>query len=151
MWSTVDITGGLGWTILVLTPKGNTDIRGIGLLEMIWKAMESIINTHLWSSIQFHNVLQELHTGRGTGTETTELKLSQELAIINQDPLFLAFLKLNKAYGTVDRVRIIRKLEGYGMGPQMYENISTFWVHQEVITRQNRYYALKFNTTRGGM
>ena len=40
-----------------------------------------------------------------------ELKLSQELAIFDQDPLFLFFLNLRKAYNTVDRSRLIMTLE----------------------------------------
>ena len=32
MWQNGDIPRELGWTILVLTQKGNTDTRGIGLL-----------------------------------------------------------------------------------------------------------------------
>ena len=41
----------LGWTILVLIPKGNTDTWGIDLLETMCKFFESIINTLLRVSI----------------------------------------------------------------------------------------------------
>ena len=45
MWRTGDITQELGWKILVLIPKGNTDTRFIGLLETLWKAVEALIGT----------------------------------------------------------------------------------------------------------
>ena len=56
---------------------------------------------------------------RGAYKATMELKISQELAIINQDPLFLVFLDLRQVYNTVDRSRLIRNLEGYGTVPHV--------------------------------
>ena len=32
----------LGWKILVLLPKGNTDTQVIGLLETLWTVVEAI-------------------------------------------------------------------------------------------------------------
>ena len=55
--------------------KGNTDTQGIGLLEMIWKVVEAIINTRLQTSIQFHNILHGLHAGRVMGMATMEIKI----------------------------------------------------------------------------
>ena len=60
---------------------------------------------------------------------TMEIKLSQELACVYQDPLSLVFLGLRKAYDTVDHGRIIRALEEYSVGPQMYELRVAFWAH----------------------
>ena len=51
MWSTGYIPWELGCTILLLIPKGNTDNRGIGLLEKLWKVVKAIINTRPWASI----------------------------------------------------------------------------------------------------
>ena len=69
------------------------------------------------------------------GTEAIELKISQELSSVNQEPLFLVFLNLKKAYDTVDHGRLIRTLEGYEAGPQMCKLLATFWDHQEVVIR----------------
>ena len=81
--------------------------------------MEDIIDTRLRAIIQFHDVLHRFRAGRGTETETMEIKLAKELAIVDQDPLFLDLLSLRKAYDTVYRVHLIRTLEGYGAGPYM--------------------------------
>ena len=51
MWSTGDTRHELGWTVLVLIPKGNTDIRGIGLLETLWKVVEALLDTCLRASL----------------------------------------------------------------------------------------------------
>ena len=55
MERTGEIPQELGWTILVLIMKGNTDTRGIGLLEKLWKVMEALIYTCLRASLHMHN------------------------------------------------------------------------------------------------
>ena len=35
------------------------------------------------------------------------------------------------------------------MGPQMDELLATFWVHQEVVTRQNGYHGPNFKSAQG--
>ena len=67
---TGDIPRELGWTILVLNPKENTNILGIRLLETLWKDMEAIIDTCLPAIIQFYDVLHRFRAERGTGTAT---------------------------------------------------------------------------------
>ena len=40
--------------------------------------------------------------GKGAGTAILELKLAQELASVDQDPLLLVLLDLRKAYDNLD-------------------------------------------------
>ena len=47
MWRTGDIPKDLGWTILVLIPKGTTNKRGIGLVKTLRKVVETLINNCL--------------------------------------------------------------------------------------------------------
>ena len=84
----------LGWTILVLFPKGNTDTQGISLMETLWKVVEAIIDTRLREIISFHGFLHGLCVVRLTGATILDLKLAQDLASIYQGPLFLVFLDL---------------------------------------------------------
>ena len=65
----------LGWKILFLILKENTDTRGIGLLEALWKVVEAIIDTCLRASVHLHDVLSGLRAGRGTGMESWVIKL----------------------------------------------------------------------------
>ena len=99
---------------MILIPKGTTYTWVIGLLDTLWKVVEALIDTRLCASIQFHDVLHEFRSGRGSGTAIMELKLSQELASIDQESLFLVFFDLQKAYDSVERDRLIQTLEGYG-------------------------------------
>ena len=127
MWRTGETSQELGWKILVLIPKETTNTRGIGLLETLWKVVEALINTRLRVRLQMHDVLHGFRNGRGTGMDIMELKISQELASIYQDPLFLVFLDLQKVYNTVYRENLLITLKGYGVGPQMWGILETFW------------------------
>ena len=92
---------------MVLVPKKNKYTRGIGLLETFWKVVEALIENRLCAYLQFHDVLHRFRAIRSTGTAITELKLSQELARVEHNPLLMVFLDLRKAYGTVDKEHLI--------------------------------------------
>ena len=133
---------------MVLIPKGATDTRDIVLLETLWKVVEALIYTCLHASLQFHDALHGFRAGQGTGTAIMELKLVQELAIVDQDPFLLIFLDLRKAYGTVDRVLLILTFEGYGAGTRLCGLLDTFWSHQKVVPRQNGFHGPASPATR---
>ena len=110
MWHPGDIPMEMGWTILVLIPKGNTDTQGTGILGSRWKVVEVIIYTHLVASVRLHGVLHGFHTGRGTETATLEIKMEHELDSIDQDIIFLVFLDIQNVYNTVDWGRLLTTL-----------------------------------------
>ena len=56
------------WMILVLITKGDTNTKGIVLLETLWKVVEALIDTRLHASLQLHDALHGFRDGRGTGT-----------------------------------------------------------------------------------
>ena len=97
----------LGWMILVLTPKGNTNTQGVILMETVWKVVEEIIDTRLREIISFHNILHDISMWKGMRRAILNLELSQELASSDQDRLFLVFLDLRKSYDTVDQGRFL--------------------------------------------
>ena len=70
------------WQAVVLIPKGKKDYQGIGLVEVMWKVVATILNRHLTASITFHDFLHGFRAGRGTGTATLESKLLQQLAAL---------------------------------------------------------------------
>ena len=45
MWESSTLLTHMSCTILVLPPKGNTYTWGIGLVEVLWKIVEAIIDT----------------------------------------------------------------------------------------------------------
>ena len=58
------------WQLVVLIPKGGGDYRVIVIVEVVWKAVEVILNRILPASVTYHNSLHGFRTGRGTGNET---------------------------------------------------------------------------------
>ena len=55
---------------VVLIPKGGGDYRGIGLVEVMWKAVVVILNRCFTKSITYHESLHGFRAGRGTRTPT---------------------------------------------------------------------------------
>ena len=55
------------WQAVVLIPKTGGDYRGIGLVEVIWKAVAVILNRHFITTITYHESLHRFRVGRGRG------------------------------------------------------------------------------------
>ena len=83
-WKHREIPTEMCWMILILIPQGKTNNSRISLLDTLYKVVESIIDTCLKVCINFHDVLHRFRVGRGTDIAILELKLVQELAIIDQ-------------------------------------------------------------------
>ena len=77
------------WSIMmVLLPKDSSGFCGIGLLEIIWKRITSIMDMRIKESVDFHYALHGFHSCWETGTAIIEAKLIQQLATLHQVPLF---------------------------------------------------------------
>ena len=76
--------------------------------------------------LDYHDCLHGFLAGRGTGTATTEVKLAQQLAYIEQVPLYGVFIDLRKVYDVMDRGRCFEILKAYGVGPKMLKLIDLF-------------------------
>ena len=117
--------------------------------------MEDIIGTWIKTVVMFNDVPHGFRVSGCTGTAIMELKMAQDIASINQDPLFLMFLDLCKEYDTLNCGQLLHNLEGYGSGMNMRGILAEFWENQEVVTRQNGYHGHNFrathSTTQGGI
>ena len=78
-----------------------------------------------------------------------DLKLAQELASVDQHPLFLVLLELSKTYDNLDWGRLLKSLEGHGSVPKLQGLLVKFWSIQEVFTCQNGFHGPQFRATRG--
>ena len=63
-----------------------------------------------------------------------KVKLVQELANLDQDPLFLVLLDPSKEYDNLDRGILLQTLSGYGAGPKLQGLLVEFLPRQEVRT-----------------
>ena len=97
IWEHGEIPEQMSWMVVVLLPKGGGNLRGIGLLNPCWKVVEKIMVGHL-ATIEFYPCLHGGLAKRGTGTATIEAKLAQQLAWVEQEPLYQVYLDLRKEY-----------------------------------------------------
>ena len=89
--------------IVVLIPKGNSrEYCDIGLLEVIWKLIEQVLNERI-SGIEVHDCLHGCWMKCGCRTGIMEAKCVQQLAFIEQTPLYGIFIDLWKACNAMDR------------------------------------------------
>ena len=77
MWQRRDIPRDLGWTILVIISKDNTYTQEIGMLKLLWKVVEAIIDTPMRESVRLHDILHGFRAGRGNETRIFGVKLVQ--------------------------------------------------------------------------
>ena len=68
---------------MVFLPKVNTENRGIGLVESLWKAAEAVIDTQVKTDMQFHDVLHVFHARQEMGTSIMELNMDQYISSID--------------------------------------------------------------------
>ena len=60
------------------------------------------------------------------GQVSCEAKLAQQLAFVEQEPLFCIFINLQKAYDAIDRERYIDICAEAGVGPNTVRLIVNF-------------------------
>ena len=132
------------WSTVVLIPKGNGDYRGVGLLELFLKVIESIINWWIAGKVRFHDSLHGFIAKRGTGTTCIEAKLLQQLSRMVQKSLYYIFLDSQKAYDTVDWERLLEILEGYGVGLNALGLLKFYWENQRCVARSRNYHGSVF-------
>ena len=79
----------------------------IGLIELFWKVLKKVMDEQL-SVIQLHDCLHGFIQGRDMGKATTKVKLVQQLAYLDQAPLYRSFIDLRKAYNTMNQERCVK-------------------------------------------
>ena len=90
---------------VVLITKGKKEYRGICLMEVMWKVVAAVLNSHFTASITYHDFLHGFWASRSTGTTTLKAKLLQQIAALREEVLYMLFLELQKAYDALDRSR----------------------------------------------
>jgi hypothetical protein len=71
-----------------------------------------------------------------------------QLAKLTINPLYFVFLDLKKAYDALDRDRMTKILEGYGVGPNIMRFINIVWIIETVVPKQAGFYGKSFNASR---
>jgi hypothetical protein len=148
IWDIGEIPEQMSWMVIVLLLKGGGDFRGIGLLDPCWKVVEKIMVCHL-AAIEFHPCLHGGLPKRGMGTATIEAKLAQQLAWMEQEPLYQVFVDLRKAYDHLDRKQCLAIMTGYGVGPKLLCLQAKFWNQAEMVCPAGGSFGKPFHAFRG--
>jgi Reverse transcriptase (RNA-dependent DNA polymerase) len=129
---------------LVLIPKTGGGVRGIGLLEPIWKIISSIIKNRIADKVTFDDALHGFRSERGTSTAIIEAKLRMDTMLASGKNMYQVFLDLSKAYDTVNRTKLLWALQHYGVGEIIIRILRTFWSQLWVIPKQKDFYGTPF-------
>jgi hypothetical protein len=148
VWTTGTVPTQMSWMIIILLPKGRGDYFGIGLLDPIWKVIKKFMV--LWlSAIKLHDCLHGGFPRQGIRTAIMEVKLQQQLAWAEQEPLYQVYLDLQKAYDALDRGRCLRILAGYGVGPNLLRLQKRFWDDTKMVCCTGGNYGEPFGAYQG--
>ena len=138
------------WQTVVMIPKGvGTDFRGIGLVEVLWKAISGIINRRISSSIHFHDALHVFRAERGTGITILEAELLQKLIYMKETFLLSIFIDTQKSYVALDRDCCLNTLAGYGVGTRTICLLRTYWAWLQMVAKVGSHYGPVFQIHRG--
>ena len=68
-----------------MIPKGySRDFLGVGLIKVLWKTVNRLLNYQFTAEIKFHDVLHNFWLVLGAGTTTPEAKLLQQLMVMKE-------------------------------------------------------------------
>jgi len=119
------------------------------LLESLYELCTMILHLRWQEAIPFHDGIHGFRRGRGTNTAILEVKLGMQFAWTQPCPYFQIFLDLHKAYDSLDRERVLKILDGYGVGPHALQFLRTNWSRTTLFPRSNGYYGRAIRSERG--
>jgi len=143
-WEHTELPQELYYWVQIMIPKPDGGSRGIGLLEVVLKVLECIIDSHVKVKVKFHDCLRGFRAARGTDTAQIEPKLFQQLAGIDQETLFKAYLGWAKAFATFHKERAFMKLHEYGLSTKLLSLIALQWDKMQVIPKQADFFGIPF-------
>ncbi len=148
VWQNGSVPTQMTWMIIVLIPKGGGNYCGIGLLDPIWEVIEKVMVAQL-SVIKLHDCLHGGLPHRGTGSAIMEVKLHQQLAWVDQEPLYQIYLDLRKAYDALDWEHCLKILAGYSVGPNIFRLQKIFLNNAKMVCCVGGNYGSSFEAQRG--
>ena len=134
---------------VILIPKQKGDFRGIGLVEVLWKAITILINRRITAAIFFHDTLHGFRAVWGTVTATLEANLLQQLTAMRETVLFKVFLYLRKAYDALDRERALNLLSLYEVITRMVRILQTYCNRLTMVSKASGYFGRLFKGYQG--
>lgn len=145
-------------SIVVAIPKSGQDsglpenLRGIALQSAMRKLFTSLLTVRVQEYAEENGLLPPLQNGFRLDHRTADnifvLRTLHELALEEETPLYVAQIDLRKAFDTVDRPTLFRRLYSMGVKGPLIEVLRQSYLQQEVSVRADKRYSdmLKVNT-----
>ena len=135
--------------MVVLILKGRWYLRGIGLVEVLWKMVKGILNWIFTTDIGFHDTLHGFMVGREVSTASIETKLLQNMTTTSEAFLYEIILDLQKALNALNKDPLLQILPGYGVGPWEIRILWRYWGRLTMMAKYVGYHSPPFKGFRG--
>ena len=94
-----------------------------------------VVNGRWKRCVELHDALNGFRKGGVTVTANLKAKMAQHMARLSHEPIFQVFLDDRKAYGSLGRVRCLKIMRGYGMGPKLARPLTHYWGWQRIVPK----------------
>ena len=132
------------WKTVVIIPIGKGCLQGIGLVEVLCKAVASLLNCQITSAITYHDELNRFWASWDMGTAALKYKLLQQLMAVSEDVLFEVFLDIQKAYNALDWERSLELLAEYRVSLRTLRLLRKYWDQLTMVDKDGRYSGRSF-------
>ena len=121
-------------TVVAIHKKGSKrDVRNyrpVSLTSVICKMLEAIIKNHILHHLELHSLLSDHQYGfrPGRSCELQLLRIVNEwtLCLDERKPIDILYLDFQKAFDKVPHIRLISKLQAYGIDGNLLSWINSF-------------------------
>ena len=136
VWSSGNIPKQFKHAVVVPIPKPGKDLtdplsyRPISLTSQLGKLLETVVNKRLTHHLEANNLISETQAGFRQNRQTLDQLVALENEIkagkTNNKTVGAVFLDLEKAYDTMWREGLLKKLKELGIRGHMYNYIASF-------------------------
>ena len=138
------------WTMAMITPiwkagprMDPSNYRGISLLSCLGKFYTAILNKRLMAYAIANNILKPEALGFVAGNRTSDAhfiihSLIQRYCHQRNEKIFSCFVDFSKAFDTIPRELLFKKLLGYGINGKFFNNIKTLYSNDNCCIKVGR-------------
>ena len=149
------------WTLGIIVPihkKGSkndpSNYRGITLMSCLGKLFLSILNNRLLQFTRENKILSDTQLGFVAGNRTSDAhiiinNLIRKYCHENKSKLFSCFVDFSKAFDTIPRDILLRKIHNYGITGRVFNIIRDIYIKDKSCVNIGYKYTMDFNINLG--
>ena len=149
------------WTMALITPiwkagpkMDPSNYRGISILSCLSKLYTAILNKRLTDYVLEKGILRPEALGFVSGNRTSDAhlilhSLIQHYCHQRNEKIFSCFVDFSKAFDTIPRDLLFRKLLGYGINGKFFNNLKTLYSNDNCCVRVGNQMTRSFLANQG--